>query len=192
MSKSNTMPFGPLCQTFLEAFAAKLGDGAVILASKHLVVWRDGDSLNRLEALRWCWPGPQRPGAPRVTRIYINFHAFDAPRSLLRELGLDERTYHAGDEGLRLEWSVLGDELLAFADWLPFWIRGCLDPAAPVPLPPHPSHIFGQGLRTTSYAWTTAAWDAYTRWRGQNPSLPCYAIPAAQVTPATLTMPSLM
>ena len=80
--------------------------------------------------------------------------------------------------------SVGQEQLLTFAGWLPVWIRGRQDPSVAIPLPPHPSHVFGQSLRTTDYAWTVAAWDAYSRWHKQDPRLPWYAIPASKLAPA--------
>jgi len=184
MSANPELPRGVLWSRFLEAFAMSLGDGAVVVRPRRIVAWRNGAALNRLELLRWSWPDAGDRGAPRVTRIGLNALVFRPPKTLLSRLGFDPLARPDGDRALRLEWTVLGDELLAFADWLPLWIRGRLDPAAPVPLPPHPSHVFGQGLRTTDYAWTVAAWDAHSRWKAQDPRLPWYAIHARDVVPA--------
>jgi hypothetical protein len=116
--------------------------------------------------------------------VGLNTHAFTPPKTLLRKLGFDDRALPQGSDGLRLEWTVLGNELLAFAGWLPLWVRGRLDPLAPIPLPPHPSHVLGEGLRTAACAWTVAAWEAYSRWNRQDRGLPWYAIHARDLSPA--------
>ncbi len=190
MPKNDELPRGVLWSRFLETFAMALGDGAEVLRPRRIVAWRDGVALNRLHLLRWSWPDPGDRHAPRVTRIGLNTQLFRPPKTLLKRLGFDPLTRPDGDRALRLEWTVLGDELLAFADWLPLWMRGRLDTATPIPLPPHPSHVFGQDLRTTAYAWTVAAWDAYSRWKGQDPRLPWYAIHARDVVPSAAGQPA--
>lgn len=184
MKNERELPRGVLWARFLEQLAASISAGAVVVAPKRIVAWSDGDALNRLELLRWTWPDGRFPRAPRVTRMALNTQMFAPPKSLLRRFGFEPGSRPDGAPGLRLEWSVLGEELLAFAEWLPVWVRGRLDPTVAIPLPPHPSHVFGTGLRTTDYAWTVAAWEAYSRWNKQDLALPRYAIPAALLVPA--------
>lgn len=178
------LPRGLLWSSFLDELAEKVDSEAVVVSPKRIVAWRDGDALNRLELLRWTWPDARFPRAPRVTRMGLNTQRFIPPKTLLRRFGFDPLSRPAGAMRLRLEWSVLGEELLAFAAWLPLWIRGRLDPSVAIPLPPHPSHVFGEGLRTTAYAWTVAAWEAYSRWHKQDPTLPRYAIHASRLRSA--------
>ena len=173
-----------LWSRFLETFAKEIALWAVVVRPKHIVVWRDEDLLNRVELLRWTWPDASSRAAPRVTRIGLNTQRFTPSKALLRHLGFEPESLPPSARSLHLEWSVLGEELLAFAEWLPLWIRGRQDASVEIPLPPCPSHVFGQGLRATNYAWTVAAWDAYSRWHKQDPRLPWYAINARDVVAA--------
>lgn len=173
-----------LWSRFLETFAKEIALWAVVVRPKHIVAWRDGDLLNRVELLRWTWPDASSRAAPRVTRIGLNTQRFTPSKALLRHLGFEPESLPPSARSLHLEWSVLGEELLAFAEWLPLWIRGRQDASVEIPLPPCPSHVFGQGLRATNYAWTVAAWDAYSRWHKQDPRLPWYAINAREVVAA--------
>jgi len=184
MSAKHELPRRVLWTRFLEQLATNLGPGTVVVSPKRIVAWRSGAALNRVELFRWAWPDARFPRAPRVTRIALNTHAFTPSKALLRRFGFDVHARPWRIDGLRLEWTVLGEELLAFADWLQLWIRGRLDSSVAIPLPPHPSHVFGEGLRTTNYAWTVAAWDAYSRSHRQDPKLPWYAIHARDVVAA--------
>jgi hypothetical protein len=182
----NNLPRRVIWSMFLDAFVVSVKGGAVIAAQKHVVAWRRGNALNHLELLNFSWPSARSLDAPRITRISVNKHVFIPPTTILRNLGFDkQRPLPRGSEGLHLEWTILGNELLAFADWLPVWVEGRLDPNSPIPLPPHPSHVFGKGLRTTDYAWTATAWDTYGRWKRDDNTLPHpYAIHAQDVVPA--------
>jgi hypothetical protein len=169
---------------FLDALAAALGSPAVVLRPKYLVAWRDGKWLNHLELVRWSCPDALSPDAPYVTRLSMNYYYFGPSKALLRKLGFPPQARPSRREELRLEWSVLDEQMLEFAAWIPLWMRGRLDPSAAIPLPPHPSHVFGEGLRTTMYGWTATAWSANALANGQSVDLPRYAIPAARVVPA--------
>ena len=169
---------------FLQAFADALGPSAVVVRGKHLVAWRYGRHLNHLQLVRWSRPDSSSPRAPRVTRLSLNYYWFDPSKSLLRRLGFGPREHPPRTDRLRLEWTVLDEEILEFAAWLPLWMGGRLDSSVPIPLPPHPSHVFGEGLRTTMYAWTATAWSANARSKGHSAGLPGYAIPASRVCPA--------
>jgi len=84
-----------------------------VVLPKRIVAWTDGDVLNPLELLRWTWPDSRFPREPRVTRMGLNTHVFHPPKTLLRRFGFDEWSRPQGSPRLRLEWSVLGEELLA-------------------------------------------------------------------------------
>jgi hypothetical protein len=176
--------------SFLEELATDIGRDAVVNYRKQVVTWRDGNHVNHLGLLKWVWPTAQFPDAPRITRISLNKHVFGQSESVsvLRRLGFARQSAPSPTPGLWLEWSVLGNEVLDFASWLPLWMRGQLDPSVTIPLPPHPSHVWGQGLRATDYAWTVTAFHARARFHDQEPWLHPLAIPAQELTPAVATM----
>ena len=113
---------GLLWSTFLDKFAGKVDPEAIVMSPKRIVAWRDGDALNRLELLRWTWPDSRFSRAPRVTRIGLNTQWFIPPKTLLRRFGFEPWSRPPGTPRLTLEWSVLSEELIDFADWLPLWI----------------------------------------------------------------------
>ncbi|NOJ82291.1 hypothetical protein [Myxococcus xanthus] len=169
---------------FLQRLASEMEPLTPVIHQGRRLVWRQGEWLNRVDLSRHSWPDRHFPEAPPVTRISMNRLNFEPPEAMLRRFGLSRVTHPLGEPRLRLEWTVYGEELLAFASWLPLLIRGRLNPWEPIPLPPHPSHVFNGGLRRTSYAWTTTAWEVYARWRRTDVSLPFMAIPADRVKPA--------
>lgn len=169
--------------TFLHDLAVQLEQPAVVTHRNRVLLWHgSNDRLDCLQLLPWCWPSREYPRAPRVTRISLNRHRYDVSQRDLRQLGLDRP--RRSTEPLRLELSVLGDELLDFARWLPLWIRGRLDPSVLIPVPPLPCHIWSRGLRTMDYAWTVTALEAHARFHGCEPWLHPCATPASEVTPA--------
>lgn len=176
-----------LWTSFLDRFAAALGVPAVRPGRRNFVAWRTGHEVHHLQLVRLAGPSAADPTAPHLTRIAIDHFEFRASKELLDRLGLGDvetRTRMVdGDRPLHLEFSVLGDELLAFADWLPVWIRGRLDPRLPISLPPVPSNVYGPGLRRTVYAWTAEAWRANAAWKRHSPALSWYAIPAEELEP---------
>lgn len=160
---------------------------AMLIRPKHVVAWRgEQGALDHVQLLKWSWPDAAYPRAPAITRIALNTHRFTPSKETLRRLGFSELSWPGYTQALRLEWTVLGEELLAFVEWLPVWIRGRVDADARISLPPVPSHVFGKGLRETDYAWTVRAWETYSGWKRQDPRLPWYAIPAEKVTAAAV------
>jgi hypothetical protein len=184
MQRQHEFSCRSLWSGFLQELAANIGPGAVVTCHSQVVAWRDSEHLNHLGLLKWTWPNANFPKAPCVTRISLNKHTFDIPETASRRIGLAYRRTPSSTPGLYLEWSVLGEELLDFASWLPLWIRGQRDSSITIPLPPHPSHVWGKGLRATDYAWTVAAFDAHARFHDQEPWLHPLAIPACELTPA--------
>jgi hypothetical protein len=191
-----------LWTSFLDRFAVAQGVPVVRPGRRNLVAWRTRDEIHHLQLVRLAWPSAADRAAPRLTRIAVDHFEFRPSGELLRRLGAHDDgcvgdvdpgeavpaasspgTCAGGDRPLHLEWTVLGDELLAFADWLPVWIRGRLDPRLPISLPPVPSNVYGAGLRRTVYAWTAPAWEANAAWKGHSPALPWYAVPAAELEP---------
>ncbi|RJS14245.1 hypothetical protein DRW03_35325 [Corallococcus sp. H22C18031201] len=169
---------------FLQRLSSEMESQAPMLHQGRRLIWRQGEWLNGVVLSRHSWPGRNFPEAPPVTRILMNRLTFEPPAAMLRRFGFSGVALPLGEERLRLEWTVYGEELLDFATWLPLLIRGRLNPAEAIPLPPHPSHVFNGRLRTTKYAWTATAWEAYARWKRTDASLPFYAIPAARLRPA--------
>ncbi len=181
---SRPMTRSVIWREFLGRLAETLGYPAVVVNPKPIVVWRDGEALNRLELRPWTVPDRQQPDrVPAVTRIAVNEMAFDPSKALLRRLGFRPDDWPGYTAFLRLEWTVIDDELAGFTEWLPIWVRGRIDPSVTIPLPPHPSHIWGIGLRTTNYAWTVAAWDAYSRYKNMDPRLTRGSISAEDLRP---------
>ncbi|SDY41565.1 hypothetical protein SAMN05444383_1902 [Myxococcus xanthus] len=169
---------------FLQRLASEMEPLAPMLHQGRRLVWRQGEWLNWVTLSRHSWPDRHFPEAPPVTRISMNRFIFEPSEAMLRRFGFSGVGLPLGERRLRLEWTVYGEELLAFASWLPLLIRGRLNATEPIPLPPHPSHVFNGGLRRTSYAWTATAWEVYARWRRTDVSLPFMAIPADRVKPA--------
>lgn len=160
-----------------------LAEGApTLLRSKAILAWRLGDHLDHVRLLSWLRPDRERRGTSWITRISVNHLTFEPSQAVLRRLWFRPRSRPARTPGLHVEWTALDAELVQLARWLPAFLRGQLDPSAPIPLPPVPSHVFGEGLRTTEYAWTAAAWEASARFHGGDAGfLPWYAIPAGEV-----------
>jgi hypothetical protein len=181
MSPKTRKPNMSPTRQFLDEFARQIGPGSEVVGAVRAVAWRDAWALNRVHLVRWlrAMHGDKKP--PLVTRIDVNGQWFQPAKALLRRLGFDPLSQPDGHRVLRLEWTVLDSELSAFAEYLPLWVRGRLDPSVAIPLPPVPSHVFGTDLRSTNYAWTVTAWDTYSAWTGQSPKLPHYAIPAVEV-----------
>jgi hypothetical protein len=164
---------------------AGLTDGPPMLAGpKRILAWRRGKHLERVELVSWSRPEAGRTRAPWITRIAANYFVFDASQATLVRLGF--RTVRgslpprpSATPELRFEWTALDDELEPLARWLPSWMQAKLDPTLGIELPPVPSHVFGRNLHTSVYAWTRAAWDAWTTYdAGKIAPLPWYAIPA--------------
>ncbi len=152
------------------------------LGREHILAWRLGDHLDHVRLLSWLRPDRERPRASWITRISLNHLTYEPSQAVLRRHWFGPRARPSRTPRLHAEWTALDDELVQLARWLPTFMRGQLDPAAPIPVPPVPSHVFGEGLRTTEYAWTAAAWPASNRFHGQDPDwLPWYAIPADKV-----------
>jgi hypothetical protein len=184
-TRSTQLTRSALWLRFLERLREGVPGPAMVARPKYVVAWRGGrGTLEHVQLLKWAWPEGAYSRAPMVTRIALNTHCFTPSKELLRRLGFEDCSRPGYTSALRLEWSVLGEELLAFADWLPLWMHGRVSACAPIPLPPVPSHVFGEGLRETAYAWTARAWDAHSGWKKQDPRLPWYAIPAEQLTAA--------
>lgn len=176
---------------FIERIAARVRDARLaddpprLLRQRHLLAWRHGDDLNHVRLLSWLRPHSGRPRAAWITRVSLNHLAFEPSAAVLRSLGFPRATAPRATSGVRVEWTALDEEVVALTGWLPTWIRGRVDPTVAIPLPPHPSHVFGEGLRTTVYVWTAAAWEASARFHRRDARwLPSYAIPAAEITPA--------
>lgn len=152
------------------------------LRREHILAWRLGDHIDHVRLLSWLRPDRQRRGAPRITRVSVNHLTFEPSQAVLRRLWFRPRARPSRTPGLHVEWTALDAELVQLARWLPTFLRGQLDPAAPIPLPPVPSHVFGTSLRETVYAWTATAWAAENRFRGHKLDwLPGYAIRADKV-----------
>lgn len=152
-----------------------------LLRHRHLQIWRNDKYLNHVRLLSWCKPDKARRKAPWVTRIAMNCMRYAPSDAVLRWHGFSAsgglRPYPVMLEKLHLEWTALDDELIEMGRWLPKWICGRLDHSLEIPLPPVPSYVFGQGLRTTVYAWTVAASDAWTRFDRGEAVVPSNAIP---------------
>lgn len=187
---SSSRPSRPMTRSatwkaFLSRLTETLGYPAVVVNPKPTVVWRDRDALNHLELRPWTAPDRQQPArVPAVSRIAVNVMWFRPSNALLRRLGFRPDAWPGYMDGLRLEWTVLDEELRGFAEWLPTWVRGRIDPKVTIPLPPYPSHVWGIGLRSTSYAWTASAWDAYSRYKNMNARLTPGSISAEELRPA--------
>lgn len=152
------------------------------LQREHILAWRLGDHLDHARLLSWLRPDRDRPRATRITRVSVNHLTFEPSAATLRWLRFPRPSQPRRTPALHLEWTALDAELVQLARWLPTFLRGQLDPTAPIPLPPVPSHVFGTSLRETVYAWTAAAWEASARFHGGDAGwLPWYAIPASKV-----------
>lgn len=132
-----------------------------LLHREHVLAWRHGDHLDHARLLSWSRPACDRPRAPWITRVSVNHVRFQPSAATLRWLLFPRRGQPQPTPDLHVEWTALDTELEALARWLPTFMRGQLDPSVPVPPPPVPSHVFGEGLRETEYAWTAAAWEAF-------------------------------
>jgi hypothetical protein len=149
---------------------------------EHVLAWRLGDHLDHVRLLSWRRPDREHPRTAWITRISLNHLTYEPSQAVLRLHWFGPRSRPARTPGLHAEWTALDTELVQLARWLPVFLRGQLDPAAPIPLPPVPSHVFGTSLRETVYAWTAAAWTAQNRFRGHRLDwLPGYAIRADKV-----------
>lgn len=164
---------------------AGLTNGPPMLAGpKRILAWRRARHLERVELVSWSRPEAGRTRAPWITRIAANYFVFDASQATLDRLGF--RTVRgsfpprpSATPELRFEWTALDVELEALARWLPSWMQAKLDPTLGIALPPVRSHVFGRSLHTSVYAWTKAAWEAWTKYdAGKIAPLPWYAIPA--------------
>lgn len=165
---------------------AGLADRPPLIADRRrrVLAWRRGERLERVELVSWSRPDAGRMRAPSITRIAGNHFAFDVSQALVRRLGFRQTSPWSpprprSTPELDFEWTAVDDELEALARWLPSWMQAKLDPSLAIALPPVPSHVFGRSLHTSVYAWTQAAWDAWTKYdAGKIAPLPWYAIPA--------------
>jgi hypothetical protein len=177
---------------FLEAIARDF-NSPIFIHRNQAIAWLDGEGhVSELGLIKWLWPSPEYPRAPRITRISINNGDFTHSRAELRRLqALDDTAYRRSpgrpasrSSALCLEWTVLESELLDFASWLPVWMRGRLDQTVTIPLPPHASHVWSRDLRRMNYAWTVTAFEAHAKFHRRTPSLHPCATPASQVKPS--------
>ena len=163
-----------------------LADRPPLIADRRrrVLAWRRGERLERVELVSWSRPDAGRTRAPSITRIAGNHFAFDFSRPLVSRLGFRPTSPWSpprprSTPELDFEWTALDDELEVLARWLPSWMQAKLDPTLGIELPPVPSHVFGRNLHTSVYAWTKAAWDAWTTYDvGKIEPLPWYAIAA--------------
>jgi hypothetical protein len=176
---------------FLIRLAENLGPDAFVASRKPIVAWRYLGTVNYFELVPWDHPNPRYPGSPPTTaRLCVNIATFYRPVALLRTMGFGPMHSPGSLERLALEWTFLDDELATFAEWLPVWASGRIDPTVTIPLPPIPSHVWGEGLRETRYAWTVAAWNDFSDWQRIERRLTRGAIAAEKLMPAVGALPS--
>ncbi len=177
-----------LWRRFFEDFTEHLRrlelDGVVpkLLRHRHLQIWRDDRYLHRVYLQSWSEPDKVSRTRPSITRIAMECMRYAPPVAVLESDNFGAsggpRPYPVMLEKLEFQWTVHDDELVEMARWLPKWICGRLQPSLPIPLPPVPCYVcFGEGLRTTVYAWTVAASDAWTTFDQGEPTVPSNAIP---------------
>jgi hypothetical protein len=170
---------------FFSRLADALGLDALVANRKPVVAWRHLGSMNYFQLVPWDEPSPRYPGPPPSTvRLCVNMMTLFHPGSLLREMGFNPAHRPGHLECLEVEWTLVDDELLAFADWLPFWVSGRIDTTLTIPLPPIASHVWGGGLRDTRYAWTVSAWNAFSDWQRIDRRLTRGATAAEKLMPA--------
>jgi hypothetical protein len=190
-TRSSTPSRSVVWARFFEVLAehlqlAGLADSPPLIADRRrrVLAWRRRERLERVELVSWSRPEAGRTRAPSITRIAGNHFAFDVSQALVRRLGFRptspwSRPRPRSTPELDFEWTALDDELEPLARWLPSWMQAKLDPTLGIALPPVPSHVFGRNLHTSVYAWTKAAWEAWTKYdAGKIAPLPWYAIPA--------------
>jgi len=180
---------------FLDALARALeesGRRAIWVQRKYVVLFREGDTLNRVRPFPW---GSESPDAPQLTRIAINQSDIEISRRARILLGFAPESRPGHDERFDLEFTVLTEELEAIARWLPSWIAGRVDPEVPLPAPPVPCDPWEFDWRSTNYVWSTAAWNAQTAWEERvkaarlqrTPGKQAHAIARPAVSPAAKT-----
>lgn len=189
---SSTMSRDAIWWTFFDLFHTHLREAGLaegrreIVRGKPIMFWRDGKHINNVQLVSWSRPEHRRRCDPWVTRVAVNYFGHDPTKAALGRLGFRPDggfwPRPGPTRGLRFEWTAMDVELTRLARWFPTWMAGRLDPTQPIPLPPVPSHVFGRGLRTTSYAWTDVAWRFWTSaHQPGREQLPGYAIPADQL-----------
>jgi hypothetical protein len=161
-----------LSRAFLDAFEKEIRDAAshlVTLPRVPGIVWRQGDALHALRLIDISWPGPGKNDAPEIVRININHSRVPLTRSEAAHLALDSSVSSApARTSFHLEWTVLGEQLVAFAPFIAAWLWMKTGPEARQVLPPpHACYIWGSDPRRIDYAWSIAAWQAQNAYRGQ-------------------------
>jgi hypothetical protein len=161
-----------LSHAFIESFAQALGEDAsrvLHLPQVPAMLWRHGEGVHALRLLFRTWPDRADPHAPEIVRISVNHTKVMLEPADCRRLGLSsvESSAPMGTK-FRLEWTVLGEQLVDFAPFIAAWVwmKMATDHRAVLP-PPHPCYIWGTNVQHIDYAWSIAAWQASHRHRAQ-------------------------
>jgi len=148
---------------FLDALARALegsGRRALWIRRRHVVLFREGDTMNSVRPFPW---GSDSREAPRLTRIAVNQSDIEVTRRARILLGFAPEARPGHDERLDLELTVLDEELVAFAPWL----ARRMDPAVPIPAPPVACDSSPEDWKVTVYEWSRTAWAADEAWRAK-------------------------
>lgn len=169
MTKRKQDTLATFGKVFLQEFTKSLEAPFVTLPKHHTVAWYDGAAVNQCSLIAYSLTDRRQSNpAPTCLRLSVNnlqwFVGYtDFGDVAARRLGVDSKKVSTRGTD-RLEWTVLGEELVEFARWWPGLLKARRTAGAEVSPPPRPCDLWNKRLLTTNYAWSVAANEAYSRY----------------------------